>query len=308
MSTTPEQRPTGVGERYREIRQAASIAALRVAAEAPVPARRWRADPAGIARELNIEVLTREGLPARARWIRRREDPCGGLWPQVPRERDVIEVRPDLPDATRRFAIAHEVGHIYFHRHLHHAAGWLTLEGQERFANAFAAEILIPRAHRQRVFEQFRAADDPVAMLRLAGSLGVSPRALMRFAAANGWLSGMDRVWLDVRALPNRYTNRDRRLRIYDAVLDRQRWFLPTNRSLRGVLGVDRWLVRASYVPARTRATVEIARRIPAPARRFESCSVPAEVAGVRLRRSQAVHGMEFLATANLQALDASAR
>ena len=300
------------GGSHAELRRAARAAARAVEAEAPGHFRRRRLDPAGLASDLGIKVRTREGLPARARWHRvRMAQPAAELrlWDDSPPEVDVIEIASGAGETIRRFALVHEIGHVVLHRQLGAASDRIPVATQERFANAFAAELLIPRLHRPEIAAAFRQADDPTGPLRLASSLGISPRTLLRFAAANDWLRDVNRVWLDVRSVPNRYTNRDRRLRVYDAVLDRATWFLPRNRSIVGLAGSDAWLTRASANTCGTNATIEISRRTKAPPVRFVRSPVPAEFRALRLRRPDGTPGMQFLVVADLhveQALDAA--
>jgi hypothetical protein len=277
--------------------------ATRAVEEAlPDRCRQRRVDVVGLAHDLEIVVRSREVLSARAQWYRLRtaEPEVPTLWDEPPREIDVIEVRCDLRDSTRRFAIAHEIAHVILHRRAGKQAHRVSLAWEERFANAFAAELLIPRSHRAEIVAEFRSAEEPLALLRLADSLGVSPRTLLRFAATDGWLVGIDRVWLDVRSLLNRHTKRDKRLRVFDAVLDRQKWFIPRNRSVAGVLGSDDWLVSAGRRTRRTEARVDISRRAQNPPHRFVHCSVPARLVGLRLGRPSIANGMEFLACAEL--------
>lgn len=248
-------------------------------------------------------IEAHSGMSGRAHWQRRRlpdreQKQC--LWPQEPREVDVINVRADLRDSTKRFAIAHEIGHVIMHRHLRSLAEQLNGVEHERFANAFAAELLLARSTRETLIERFRGTADPVDLLRLSDSMGVSPQTVLRFARRENWLEGVDRVWLDIRALRNRHTGRDLCLRVYDAVLDRARWFLPRNRSVTGALGSDIWLTNADIRISRIEASIDISRRREGQTPKFVHKLVPARLAALRLGRTAAPYGMEYLASAEL--------
>ena len=286
------------------LREGAASAARGVEEASPMLCRRWRVDVTRLASDLDIVIRSRDDLRARARWHRVTGRPSvePRLWgDEEATYVDIIEVQSSLPEATRRFAIAHEIGHVVLYRRLGARANELPTTQQERFANSFAAELLVPRAHRTQIMEDFRAAADPVALLRIASSLAVSPRTLLRFAATHDWLRALDRVWLDVRSLPNRHTNRDQRLRVFDAVLDRERWFVPGNRSVAGILGSDEWLAHAGGRTRRFQAHMDISRRTTEPPSRFVHHSVPVQLSALRLRQTSASHGMQFLACADLQ-------
>jgi hypothetical protein len=290
-----------------EVVQVARLAARDVQERAPGRCQRWRLDPVGLASDLGVEIRTRHALPVPARWYRVLPDPrttTPQLWEERCGERagvDVIEVRSDLRSTVRRFAIAHELGHAVLDRHSAGRSTDLQVEDQERFANEFATELLIPRVHRTRIARDFRAASHPREVLDLAGSVGVPPRILMRFARERNWLLGIDRVWLDVRLLPNRFTRMDPRLRVFDAVLDRARWYVPGNRSIRGMLGTDAWLTDSTVRTCTTHAHMDISRYTPRAAPRYVRCSVPARIAALRLGTGAPSRGMQFLATAELQ-------
>jgi len=287
----------------QELYVAARNAAGALGAEFPERCARWRVEISGVAEDLGVIIQTRPGMSGRAHWQRYRLPVCEQkqcLWLQEPREVDVIDVRADLRDSTRRFAIAHEIGHVIMHRRLRSLAEQLDAIEHERFANVFAAELLLARSTRETLIERFRDTADPVGLLRLSDSLGVSPQTVLRFARRENWLEGVDRVWLDIRALRNRHTGRDLCLRVYDAVLDRARWFLPRNRSVTGALGSDVWLTNADIRISRVEGLIDISRRREGHTPKFVHKMVPAHLAALRLGRTAAPHGMEYLASAEL--------
>lgn len=281
----------------------ARAAAERVEAEQLRCCVRRRVDVTGLAKELDILVRTRADLGPRARWQRYQvacDDRVPRLWDPATIAVDVIDVRAGLRESARRFAIAHEIGHVLLHRAPPNVE--LADHAHERIANAFAAELLIPRAFREEIAEDFRGAAHPTELLRLSDSLGISPRTILRFARAHNWMQGLDRLWLDVRSLLNHHTQRDRRPRIFDTVLDRERWFLPRNRSVAGVVGSDEWLDATGRRISSTEAHIDIAERCDSGRVRFIRRRIPAHLAAVRLRRATSGEGMEILASADLSA------
>jgi hypothetical protein len=250
-----------------------------------------------LARELGIAVRTQHGLDAPARWHNVRPVPSATprLWNDGPSTLDVIYVRAGLRDSARRFAIAHEIGHVVLHRRTGGRSTRLGVAFQERFANTFAAELLVPRTLRAEIREQFRSADEPALLLRVADRLGVSPRTLLRRAHLDEWLTDLDRAWLDIRVRPNFYTGRDRRARVFDAVLDRHRWFLPRNRSVAGLLGSDDWL-SAGGRRLTMAGHIDISRWVDSDPPRSVHDDVPARVNALRLRRPASSPAMEILA------------
>lgn len=279
----------------------ATLAAVQLQKEAPDHCQRRRVAVSRLATELGIEVHTRHGLDVPARWHRSRTQPliAPQLWDERPASRDIIYVRPGLRDSARRFAIAHEIGHVVLNRTLGGCGTDLPIPDQEHFANIFAAELLLPMDSLDEIRDQFRQSSDPAALLRVADSLGVSPQVLLRRAHTDNWLSGLSRIWVDIRSVPNRHTGRDRRPRIYKVVVDRASWFLPCNRSVTGAFGGDEWLSRAGR-SLRTTGSLQISQRATSDGPRFHRSTVQVEVEALRLRRPGLTPGMEVLAHVDL--------
>jgi uncharacterized protein DUF955 len=289
----------------------ARSAARRLAAQAPEHCGGWRVGVKGLADMLDIEVRHRRDLRAPARWHRVRARPTRQptLWdePYAPTaEHDLILLRSDLPEAARRFALAHEIGHAVLQRErdVHHCLD-ARLESSsglvECYANAFAAELLLPTKHVAVVRARLRKASDPVELLQVASSLGVSPQTLLYRAQEERWMAGLGRIWLDIRVLPNRFTGCERRPRIHRAVLDKSRWFLPSNRSMVGALGDDSWL---SGVDPRRSFTglLEISEHAQdSDRRRWINKKMPVEVSARRLRYTSNVAGIDFLACVQMR-------
>jgi IrrE N-terminal-like domain len=293
-----------------EVMRAARRAARRAEGELRITGESRRVPIMDLARRLGAVVESRPDLGAPARWHRRllRERELAlRLWEEEPldaraiRAVDVVELRAGLRDSARRFALAHEIGHILLVREHPELAQNLEIELLERFANVFAAELLVPLSRRRELAAQVRAIETPAGLLRLADTVGVSPQLLLRFARSEQWLRGTDRIWLDVRHVPNRFTERDRRLRVCDAAFDRGRWFLPTNRSVAGLLGSDRWLALADSRVIFTTVEIAVSRRIYDGRRRYAPCVVPARLAAMRLRHVGPDRGMELLAAATVE-------
>jgi hypothetical protein len=281
----------------------ARLGVRRVEAQVPELAHGWRVRVGTLARRLGIAVTVREDLAVPARW--RREDRAARtgmhqLWADDPQVTDVIDIRPDLRESARRFALAHEIGHVVLYREFERLAERLSLREHEQFANAFAVELLVPRGARTELAARFRSAEQPVELLRLADALGVSPRTLLRFANRDRWMQGLDVIWFDIRCMPNRYTGRDRRLRVFDSVLDRQRWFVPGNRSVVGAFGGDGWLLEMTRRTRHAELELDISRRSLADGPRYIREPVTASVSALRLRHAVGDRGMEVLAFAKL--------
>ena len=272
---------------------------LRLERDAPELCRRRRVAIVRIAERLEIAVHTQADLDAPARWhqVRQMSSRAPRLWEERSTVADIVYVRAGLRDSARRFAIAHEIGHVLLHRRSRGRA--ISVAHQERFANTFAAELLIPRVRRAEVRELFRAANDPALLLSISDALGVSPRTLLRRAHVDDWLEGLDRIWLDIRVRPNHYTGRDRRARVFDAVLDRRNWFLPRNRSITGLLGRDDWLATTGRRMAMS-GHIDISRWVHEDLPRSVHDDVPANVTALRLRRPASSPAMEVLACVEL--------
>jgi Zn-dependent peptidase ImmA (M78 family) len=117
----------------------------------------------GYCRELARTVLRRHGIRrppvdvvamAEAEGIRVAEADLGSLEGRAYRASDawVIEINSRRPRVAQRFAIGHEIGHIKLG---HDACGENPV--QERQANVFAAELLMPLALLKEALKSIRA-------------------------------------------------------------------------------------------------------------------------------------------------------
>jgi len=118
-------------------------------------------DVEGLARELGVESI------ANARMLEdgRLEQRGGHTW---------MVIREDVWPTRRRFTVAHELGHLLLADASQEFVARRTLQGadrEERFCDAFAASLLMPRAW---VLERFRG--EPEA-LGTAKALAESSRA-----------------------------------------------------------------------------------------------------------------------------------
>jgi Zn-dependent peptidase ImmA (M78 family) len=97
-------------------------------------------------------------------------------------DRDCVAVSSRLSGVERRYAVAHELAHVLGLRAARRqgTGGWR----EERFADAFARELLLPR-------EDVRAAaaDGSVPVAALAGWYGVDEETVLLQAAAVGLAS-----------------------------------------------------------------------------------------------------------------------
>ena len=276
----------------------ARSAALNVHQRMPEHCRARRVAVSELARDFGVTIKTEPGLQAPARWHRLIDNRPNQrrLWDeQLTAPIDIIFIRPELGDGARRFAVAHELAHVLLHRGDVRPSAPLAVSHEELFANAFAGELLVPMHHRAEARETFRIASTPSDLAALAGSFGASIGILMRLADREQWMEGVDRAWLDIRLRPNRFTGLDVRLRIFDSVLDRRRWFLPGNRSVRGALGGDQWLSTRGR-RAGMDGWMDISRWIDGESRRSVHERVRVNVESLRLQRAGADAGVETLA------------
>jgi hypothetical protein len=297
---------TDAADNHRATDETARLAARWAEERAPRSFRGRRVAISELAEDLGLVLRQRADMDAKARVrVYREATPSARLWEDgTPGELEIneIQVRSDLADSTRRFAIAHEIGHVVLRQQFAEVAARLPLAWQEVFANRFAAEVLVSFAFRDEIRKEFWGADQPTALVKLAHSLGVSPRTLLRFAISErGWFDDLDRVWLDIRHLPNRYTSRDPRLRVHSVFLDRGRWFLPPNRSVKGLLGNDQWLTHARAKAFVEQGWITISKRRLEPGRpRFVEKSLPARLSALKLRPGRGSVGAELLVSADL--------
>jgi hypothetical protein len=215
-----------------------------------------------------------------------------------------IVLKPNMDQNVRRFAIAHEIGHfalITERPDLFRA--WDTTR-RETFANEFASELLISPEGRAKINASFRSLSDPLDLLRLAASVGLSPKALLTQAMAKKPLtSGLWKVWLRVKHVVNAVTRSEPKLRIVSAYYDRERFFIPENQSLESFAGGDTWLSSLPIgISSRQKSTVAVkVRRPPESTPKYLSAMLPAEISAVRLAQASKEHSSLFILMAEIR-------
>lgn len=231
-----------------------------------------------LAEALGLRVENRSGLLQRARLEFQKDGALGT---------STIAVQASLGQNVKRFAIAHEIGHAVLLRKYPQAAREWAVSRREEFADTFATELLAPEDVRAGTAPVFRALGDPLALLRLASRLGLSPSGLLTVATRErSWFQGLDKIWVRVKYTENAFTGSEAKLRIVSAHYDRERFFIPTNQSLVRFAGSDLWL--SSLPPgliAQHNSTIAVKlRRHERAAPKFLSRQLPARLAAARLQ------------------------
>lgn len=159
-----------------------------------------------------------------------------------------VRIRPNLSHNRGRFVLAHELGHVLLlAQHEDLASRW-NLPTREKFASAFARELLLPTPLRPSLQQQFRNASTAMEFLRLADQWGIHPVGGIRFAASHAdWTQNYPRVLLKLDHVPNRFTGQDHRLRVVASCFDREMFYVATNQSFQRISPEEAWL---SLLPA----------------------------------------------------------
>lgn len=216
---------------------------------------------------------------------------------------NTIVLKPDLNPSVSRFAVAHEIGHvILLSKHPTEARQWDTAT-REEFANAFATELLAPSNLREQLKPAFREVNDPLALVRLASRVGLSPHALLSIAnKESSWLQGLNRIWLRVKHSNNAVTRAEPKLRIVSATFDRSHFYVPTNQSLARFAGDDQWLASLPYgTTVRHSSKITLStKRQPGVTPKFQLQEMLATLSAVRLRPSATETGAYFIILAEL--------
>lgn len=161
------------------------------------------------------------------------------------RRRYKIVIRSGLDTNVRRFAVAHEIGHVALcEEYPRYAATWES-DKQEQFANSFAGELLLTPQGRTLVNNDFPYISDPVELLKMATEVGLTPHALLTTAEESLHFPDFEKIWLRVKFTVNAVTQSEPRLRIVSAHYDRRRYYIATNQSLMSFAGNDNWLQSA---------------------------------------------------------------
>jgi Zn-dependent peptidase ImmA (M78 family) len=248
-----------------------------------------------LARALGLRIEERDGLQQRAQLE---------IFTTGDAQESAIILRPGMDQNVRRFAIAHEIGHfvLFKERSLLFRA-WDT-ERREKFANWFASELLLSPEGRAKIEESFRRLSDPLDLLRLASSVGLSPLALLtQVTVKRPMTSGLTKIWLRVRHVENAVTHSEPRLRIVGAYYDRDRFFIPKNQSLRSFAGGDTWLSSLPIgISSRQKSTVVVKlRRSPELTPKYVPMKLQAEISAVRLAPSTQDQGSVFILVAEFE-------
>ena len=254
-----------------------------------------RVPVADLARALGLRIEERAGLQQRAQLE---------ILTTEKEQSSAIILRPGTDQNVRRFAIAHEIGHfVLFKEHAHLFRAWDT-ERREKFANWFASELLLSPEGRATIEASFRRLSDPLDLLRLASSVGLSPLALLTQVTVKRPLtSGLTKIWLRVRHVENAVTHSEPRLRIVSAYYDRDRYFIPKNQSLRSFAGADNWLSALPIgISSRQKSTVAIQlKRSPESTPKYLPMKLQAEISAVRLAPSTRDQGSVFILVAEIE-------
>jgi len=215
-----------------------------------------------------------------------------------------IILKPGMDQNVRRFAIAHEIGHFALIKERpHFFRAWDTAR-RETFANEFASELLISPEGRAKINSSFRRLSDPLDLLRLASSVGLSPKALLTQATTKRlFTTEITKIWLRVRHAENAVTHSEPRLRIVSAYYDRDRFFIPENQSLRSFAGGDAWLSSLPVgVSSRQKSTVVVnLKRSPESTPKYLSTKLQADISAVRLASSTRGQGSVFILMAEIE-------
>ena len=91
-----------------------------------------------------------------------------------------VYVKTPLPRAYARFAVAHEIGHAYFHKFdpkFEKEVGPMELE---RVCDFFASELLAPKRFHHEIRERLHSINQPTDFTKLASLLDISISALFQ--------------------------------------------------------------------------------------------------------------------------------
>jgi Zn-dependent peptidase ImmA (M78 family) len=248
-----------------------------------------------LARAMGLRIEERDGLRQRAQLE---------IFTAGDAQESSIILRPGMDPNVRRFAIAHEIGHfVLFKERSMLFRAWDT-ERREKFANWFAAELLLSPEGRAMIEASFRRLSDPLDLLRLASSVGLSPQALLTQVTAERPLtSGLAKIWLRVRNVENAVTHSEPRLRIVSAYYDRDRYFVPENQSFVSFAGGDSWLSSLPIgISSRQKSTVVVQlKRPPESTPKYLPTKLQAEISAVRLAPSKRDNGSVFILVAEFE-------
>jgi hypothetical protein len=243
-----------------------------------------------VARYLGYPVEVRADLPVRARL-----DPGTR-----------IILRRDIAPEVGRFALAHEIAHAYLHeRHPQVALSW-SVPRNERFANFFAAELLIPASDRAFARERLSGATNVRDVLTVARHFGLTTTCLLTFAARQEtWFHGLDLLVLRIKHAENRRTKREPRLRVAAAYFDSERFYLPSNQSIATLAGDDEWLTRMR--PGETvscERSIILSLRTPKGPLKWRRASVSTHMNVLRLKEAAHDGVSQYLALARVLSSD----
>ncbi len=191
-----------------------------------------------LAEEVGISVERNSGRARGAYLVRSKTDS---------RTQYTMVLPPEMCTEKRRIAMAHEIGHFAFER-LESRPKWEP-KAIEHFADIFAEEILVPATYASCSIRKYLQQADPTELIRASRRIyGVSVFMLLNVVKRRpAIMEQCNSVWLLARYQANRVTGLDPRLRIIQAVFDRNRVYVPTNKSVAALLGDLSWLASCSF-------------------------------------------------------------
>lgn len=150
-------------------------------------------DPAAVARALRvawrvpsgpienvIALLEAVGIIVIVRSLGTRDQDAVSTWPHGPAQPPMMVLNTGLDPDRQRFTTCHELGHLTMHT--------LPNENQEKEADAFASEFLMPAVELRPLLAGLTTRDFP-RLLELKAQWGVSVAALIRRARDLGAIS-----------------------------------------------------------------------------------------------------------------------
>jgi hypothetical protein len=238
--------------------------------------------------QLGLQLRSVPGLQVRGMLSRRKE----------------VVVRDGLSEVNRRFVILHEVGHAVLLRDYPDLADQMSKAQHEEFAFHFAASLFLTETELNEVLTHFCKLDSPLLVLEKAKASGFPLAVFLQIPRLRpGCLENSNNVWLRCKYAVNKFTGADAKLRIISAQYDWDRWYLPSNKGLEGVLEDTTWLSEISIgrEAERNGLGMVIQRKTRESARKFATVSVRARVRAAALSPTVGETGVSFLLVATIE-------
>jgi hypothetical protein len=158
---------------------------------------------------------------------------------EVSNEECFIYLNSKPENIFKRLAFAHEIGHLFIYRFYRELFSKMSIQWHERFAQVFAKQLLVPIKWRKENATTFRNISQASDVLDLVRQVRIYiPWFISVMKEEDGWINGFDKIVMYGSLKANKYSLRDRKVRIVECLFDTSQFFIPTNKGINDLIPI----------------------------------------------------------------------